>query len=102
MGDRTRGFYDKFRIERTDGASAHGMKHEGCEYFILDLTHDPFVWPTLRAYADVCYEEYPLLAADLEKKMANFNTGFEAGRRAERELDKECREALSKTTGSGD
>ena len=95
MGDRARGFYDKFRVERTDGKSALNEKHEGCEYFVLDLTHDPFTWPALQAYADACREKYPFLAADLEKKLVGFNAGLDAGRQAERELNKECREALS-------
>ena len=95
MGDSTRGFYDKFRVERTDGKSAPNEKHEGCEYFVLDLAHDPFALPALQAYADACREEYPFLGADLEKKLADFNAGFDAGRQVERELDKECREALA-------
>lgn len=95
MGDRTRGIYDKFDIERTDGRSGLNEKHEGCEYFVLDLTHDPFAWPALQAYAYACREEYPMLAADLEKKLAYFEAGFDAGQQAERELNKECREALS-------
>jgi len=66
MGDKTRGLYGKFRIERTDGKSAPGEKHDGCEYFVLDLTHDPHAIPALKAYADSCRAEYPLLAADLD------------------------------------
>ena len=38
---RERGLYEKFAVERTDGKSKIGEKHEGCEYFVLDLTHDP-------------------------------------------------------------
>lgn len=80
MGDSARGFYDKFNVDRIDGTDSRGEKHEGCEYFVLDLTHDPFAWPALRAYADACREEYPLLATDLEKKLAGFNAGLDAGR----------------------
>jgi len=69
MGDKTRGLYGKFHVERTDGKSAPGEKHDGCEYFVLDLTHDPFAVPALKAYADACAAEYPLLAADLRPKV---------------------------------
>jgi hypothetical protein len=65
MGDPTRGLYHKFSIERTDGTSQLGGKHHGCEYFVLDLTHDKFAGPALRAYAEACKDEYPLLYRDL-------------------------------------
>lgn len=65
MGDRTRGLYEKFMVERRDGSSDPGGKHEDCEYYVLDLTHDKYAVPALRAYAEHCNEEYPLLAADL-------------------------------------
>ena len=68
MGDRTRGLYGKFYIERTDGKSAPGEKHDGCEYFVLDMTHDKYAVPALRAYAEHCEAEYPLLASDLYDK----------------------------------
>ncbi len=64
-----RGLYDKFRrIERTDGKSAPGEKHDGCEYFVLDLTHDVHAKAALLAYADSCESEYPKLAADLRDR----------------------------------
>lgn len=68
MGDRNRGLYGKFYVERTDGKSAPGEKHHGCEYFLLDLNHDKYAVPALRSYAEHCQAEYPLLAADLFKK----------------------------------
>lgn len=68
MGDRTRGLYGKFHVERTDGKSAPGEKHHECEYFLLDLTHDKYAVPALRAYAEHCAAEYPKLAADLHRK----------------------------------
>lgn len=36
--DKKRGLYSKFKVERTDGSSAPGEKHDACEYFVLDLT----------------------------------------------------------------
>ncbi len=65
MGDKTRGLYDKFTVTRTDGQSEPGQKHDGCQYFVLDVTHDPFADETLQTYANVCRREYPLLAKDI-------------------------------------
>ena len=62
MGDTERGLYGKFHVERTDGKSAPGQKHDGCDYFVLDLTHDPHALPALVAYEQSCNAEYPLLA----------------------------------------
>lgn len=67
MGDPTRGLYNKFVVRRTDGTDDIGGKHYGCEYFVLDRTHDKFAAAALRAYADACESEYPLLAADIRK-----------------------------------
>jgi hypothetical protein len=69
MGNRTKGLYRKFRVERTDGSSDAGGKHEGCEYFVLDLNHDKLAIPALEAYAAACEAEYPLLARDLRAKV---------------------------------
>lgn len=69
MSDNARGLYGKFRVARNDGSSRPGGKHEHCDHFVLDLTHDKHALPALRAYADSCAAEYPLLAADLRKKL---------------------------------
>lgn len=45
--ERTTGLYRKFIVTRTDGKSAPGQKHDGCDYFVLDLTHDPHAAPAL-------------------------------------------------------
>jgi len=60
---------NKYRVERTDGSHVPGQKHARCEYFVLDLKHDRFAGPALRAYADACEAEYPLLARDLRAKL---------------------------------
>ena len=65
MSELTRGLHAKYRVERTDGSSARGEKHENCDYFVLDVTHDSYALPALRAYADGCAAEFPTLAADL-------------------------------------
>jgi hypothetical protein len=72
---KTTGLYDKFSVERTDGTSAPGQKHDGCKYFVLDLTHDPFAAPAIRAYVDACRADYPLLARDLETQFLQGRNG---------------------------
>lgn len=63
--DKERGLYDKFSVWRKDGRSEIGEKHNRCEYFVLDLTHDPHALPAIRAYARSCGDEYTQLAVDL-------------------------------------
>ena len=65
-----RGLYNKYTVKRTDGTDEPGGKHHGCEYFVLDLTHDPFALFAIDAYAKACEQEYPYLAIDLRKKAA--------------------------------
>lgn len=65
MNKQRAGLYRKFDVRRTDGSDAPGGKHDGCSYFVLDLTHDPYAMPALRAYAEACGEKYPALSADL-------------------------------------
>jgi len=73
--DTTRGFYSKYRVERRDGSSQPGGRHRHCEYFVLDLMHDPFAVPALRAYAVACQQTYPALCADLLRKVAGLDEG---------------------------
>lgn len=61
--DRFLGLYPKFEVHRTDPEAE--VRHEGHAYFVLDLTDDAFAGPALRAYADACRDEYPVLASDL-------------------------------------
>lgn len=68
MGDKIRGIYEKFTVTRTDGKSAPGEKHDGCQYFVLDIGCDPHAVPALLAYAKSCKAEYPLLARDVLNK----------------------------------
>lgn len=63
------GLYRKFDVYRTDATDLPGGKHHGCEYFVLDVNHDKYAKAALKAYAEACREEYPLLAADIEGRM---------------------------------
>lgn len=68
MTDQSKGLYCKFDVSRMDNRDRPGHKHHGCEYFVLDLTHDKHAAPALTAYATSCHEEYPELSADLFAK----------------------------------
>ncbi len=70
------GIYRKFRVERTDGRSAPGEKHDGCTYFVLDIDHDPHALPALKAYDSSCKKTHPDLAYDLLKAVGSHGQGF--------------------------
>ncbi len=67
---RSKGLFGKFIVARADGRDKPGEKHCGCQYFVLDCTHDPFAIPAIRAYAEACRNEYPVLSEDLRKLAA--------------------------------
>jgi hypothetical protein len=68
--DKNRGLYGKYLVERTDGSTEFGGKHEYCDFFVLDITHDPHAIPALRAYAESARRDgYELLADDILKKV---------------------------------
>jgi hypothetical protein len=64
------GIYQKFNVTRTDGKDAPGGKHEGDEYFVLNLTTDKHAIPAIATYAESCAADYPALAADLREKIS--------------------------------
>jgi hypothetical protein len=68
---KARGLYNKFAIRRTDGESASGRKHDGCDYFVLDITHDPLALPAIEAYAAAAEAGGRIaLARDLRQKLS--------------------------------
>ena len=71
--DSQRGLYRKYTIERTDGSSGPGGKHEHCNYFVLDLVHDKHAIPALEAYAESCCREFPSLYDDLNDRLAKLS-----------------------------
>ena len=71
MNDKNLGWYRKYIVSRTDGRSAEGEKHWGCEYFVIDLNHDPYAQAAMMAYARACAVEYPLLAEDIRRRFEN-------------------------------
>lgn len=72
MDKKSLGLYRKFNVSRTDGSSEPGEQHDGCEYFVLDMTHDPLAKPAILAYADACEKDgYVVLAQELRGKFKN-------------------------------
>jgi hypothetical protein len=57
-----RGLINKFTVTRNDASP----QHKDCQYFVLDLTHDPFAIPAIKAYAKACRDTHPGLARDLQ------------------------------------
>ena len=66
--DNERGIYKKYNVERLNDPEG---KHKACAFFVLDLDHDPYAIPALKAYAEACKDEYPELAKDLEWVLEN-------------------------------
>ena len=85
MTDKSRGLYGKFIVERTDGSSVKGGKHESCRYFVLDIDHDPLAQNALCAYSkDARLAGYGLLANDLDEIIRQLSTP--QGKAGEREI----------------
>jgi hypothetical protein len=63
------GLFGKFTVTRNDGRDLPGEKHEGCDYFVLDLTHDVYAIPALEAYITAIEFTLPKLAFDLSEKL---------------------------------
>jgi len=63
LKDEDRGLYRKYYVKRLNDPTG---KHDKCFHFVLDLTHDPFAMPAIKAYADACRGRYPILAKELE------------------------------------
>jgi len=62
------GLFSKFIVSRTDGKDRVGCKHYGCDYFVLDVTHDQYAKSALSAYAASCASTHPKLSEDMQKR----------------------------------
>lgn len=60
---------DKYVVARKDGTDGPGGRHDGCDYFVLDLTHDPYARDALFTYAQSCRQELPQRAASIRAKL---------------------------------
>lgn len=65
--EKSTGFYQKYNVSRTDGRSAPGEKHADCQYFVLDLTHDPFAVAALEAYLEALPNKPTAFSMDLDQ-----------------------------------
>lgn len=66
---KNEGFYQKYRVERTDGRTITGPT------FTLEIDHDPFAVAALTAYADAAEAAggYELLVADLRELVEEYS-----------------------------
>jgi hypothetical protein len=62
VSDDEKGLYNKYEVQRLHDQVG---KHDQCEYFVLDLKHDPFAKTALAVYAVQCKDKYPALYEDL-------------------------------------
>lgn len=67
------GLYGKFYVNRVDGSDQPGGKHDGCNYFVLDLDHDMHAKAAMLAYAAACELGHPELAADIRARFGDDN-----------------------------
>ncbi len=63
--DTEQGLFKKFVVLRTDSSDSPGGRHCGCEYFVIDINHDPCAKPALLAYAEAVRLTHPVLAEDM-------------------------------------
>lgn len=64
------GVFRKFEVYRVDGSSAKGRKHFGCEYFVLDLSHDPHAAAAMTVYGQSCAKTHPVLSAQILERFS--------------------------------
>ena len=64
LPDTERGSYAKYTVYKNDEHGNPRVDQIG-DYFVLDLMNDPLAPAALRAYAEACKVDYPLLSADL-------------------------------------
>jgi len=71
-----RPLFEKYRVERI-APSTRGIAHDACDYFVLDLTHDPIARIAIAAYAEAARFTHPALARDLRIKLQQPIAGVE-------------------------
>lgn len=70
MGDKTKGWMQKYIVERTDRTDAPGGKHEDCDLFVLDFQHDPIAIRAGLEYATLAFNYgYHALARDMVRRI---------------------------------
>lgn len=59
------GLINKYCVTREDGRDVEGEKHDECQYFVLDLTHDPVARDCAVRYSRHIRRDDPELAQEL-------------------------------------
>lgn len=73
-------YHDKYTVIRNDGTDRPGEKHDGCQYFVLDLTHDAAARDALKFYANRCADGGRMqLANSLDDVLAEIERGVSDG-----------------------
>lgn len=60
--DEQQGVYSKYTVTRNNDTVG---KHKDCEYFVLDINHDPYAKHALVSYAAACAATHPELSKDM-------------------------------------
>lgn len=97
------GLYPKYLVERLDGSSRPGGKHERCDYFVLDWDHDPIARRVMDLYAKLCVHKRPELADDINLRLAKlgYHLCIGARRKPGEERPSECSEPAVIPLGNG-
>lgn len=69
LPNTSQGLYQKYYVCRVDRTDYPGGKHQDCDYYVLDLTHDPYALETLHYYSRACEKTHPQLSQDLKRKV---------------------------------
>lgn len=62
--EQAQGLGQRYTVRRVDGRDGPGEKHDGCDYFVLDLTHDEMARQAFLHYARLVRRDQPELWAD--------------------------------------
>jgi hypothetical protein len=95
------GMFRKFEVSRVDGSDQPGGKHHGCEYFVLDVTHDQHAKAALDAYAEACKETHPELSRDMVDRYALSPAAAEAQGKVCMDVAKEVRDVTTLRVANG-
>lgn len=77
-----KGLFDKYYIRRTDEQDAPGCRHDNCELFVMDITHDIHAQDAMLFYARQVAAIKPQLALDIMEKVMKARGQWGRGRTA--------------------
>lgn len=73
------GLENRYSVERLTESRSGKTHDENCEYFVLDLTHDPKARMAAIAYANSVSSSNPKLAMDLRQKVERCRAATPSG-----------------------